>query len=100
MLQCRDTYWVEPFNHQLLSDVPKKIHFGSTTFVMRLNLALGMIVRSYDDNGRLYLAFLNRMRNVGRAATSECMVADIRWKDRRTPMKVLVAKTFHFVQRI
>ena len=36
--------------------------------------------------------------NVGRAATSERMVADIRRKDRRTPMKVLVAKTFHFVQ--
>ena len=38
--------------------------------------------------------------NVGRAATSERMVQDIRRKDRRTPMKVLVAKTFHFVDQI
>ena len=75
-------------------------YFDSTTFVMGLNLAygLGMIVRSYDDNGRLYLVFLNSMRNVGKAATSEYMVAEIRWKDRRTPVKVLVAKTFYFVQ--
>ena len=51
---------------------------------------------------------LRSYENVGRAAaTSEHMVADIRRKDRRTPMKdrrnpmkVLVAKTFHFVQRI
>ena len=31
---------------------------------------------------------------MGRAATSERMVADIRWKDRRNPMKVLVAQDF------
>ena len=38
--------------------------------------------------------------NVGRAATSERLVLDIRRKDRRTPMKVLVGKTFHFVDHI
>ena len=31
--------------------------------------------------------------NVGRAATSECMVADVRW-NRTTPIKVLVAKRY------
>ena len=38
--QCRDTYWVESFNHQLLTYLPKRIHFGTTTFCMRMNLAL------------------------------------------------------------
>ena len=37
---------------------------------------------------------------VGRAASSEWFVQDIRRKDRRTPMKVLVAKTFRFVDCI
>jgi len=33
-------------------------------------------------------------------ATSERMVPDIRKKDGRTPMKVLLAKTLHFVNCI
>ena len=36
--------------------------------------------------------------NVQRAATSERLYWDIRRPDRRTPMKVLVEKTFHFTQ--
>ena len=39
-MQCRDTYWVESFNHQLLTYLPKRIHFTTDTFVMRMNLAL------------------------------------------------------------
>ena len=31
-LQCRDTFWVESFNHQLLTYLPKRVHFGSATF--------------------------------------------------------------------
>ena len=38
--QCRDTYWVESFNHQLLMYLPKRIHFGTSTFLMHMNLAL------------------------------------------------------------
>lgn len=38
-LQCQDTYWVESFNNQLLTYLPKRIHFGSKTFKMRMNLA-------------------------------------------------------------
>ena len=36
-LQCRDTFWVESFNHQLLAHIPKRVHFGSSTFEMRMN---------------------------------------------------------------
>ena len=36
----RDTFWIESFNHQLLTYLPKRIHFGSTTFKMRMNLAV------------------------------------------------------------
>ena len=38
--QCRDTSWVESFNHMLLIYVPKRIHFGTATFLMRMNLAV------------------------------------------------------------
>eukprot|EP00731_Ephydatia_muelleri_P003009 Em0001g3009a len=34
--QCRDTYWVESFNHQLLTYLPKRIHFHTKTFEMRI----------------------------------------------------------------
>ena len=37
-----------------------------------------------DYNGLLYLAFLNRMR-MWEELPHERIVADIRWKDRRTP---------------
>ena len=39
-VQCRDTYWVESFNHQLLTYLPKRIHFSNETFNMRMNLAV------------------------------------------------------------
>lgn len=38
--QCRDTFWVESFNHQLLTYLPKRIHFGTSAFKMRMNLAI------------------------------------------------------------
>ena len=38
--------------------------------------------------------------NVGRAATSERLVQDLRRPDRRTPMKVLVRKSFLFVETV
>ena len=38
--------------------------------------------------------------NVGRASTSERVVQDRRRQDWRTPMKVLVKKTFNFVDDI
>jgi hypothetical protein len=79
--RCRDTFWVESFNHQLLMYLPKRIHFGTSTFNMRMNLAV-----------------LDWNENVQRAATSERLYWDIRRPDRRTPMKVLVEKTFAFTQ--
>ena len=39
IFQCRNIYWVEP-NYQHLCYMPKRIHSGTTTYIMRLNLAL------------------------------------------------------------
>ena len=47
-VQCRDTYWVESFNHQLLTYLPKQIHFSTVTFNMRMNLAVLDWVRMFD----------------------------------------------------
>ena len=42
----------------------------------------------------------NQNENVQRASTSERFVPDLRRPDRRTAMKVLVKKTFHFVNDV
>ena len=39
-LKCRDTFWVESYNHQLLTYLSKRVHFGTATFHMRMFLAL------------------------------------------------------------
>ena len=36
-LQCRDTFWIESFNHALLTYLPKRIHFGDLTYQMRMD---------------------------------------------------------------
>ena len=38
--QCRDTYWIESFNHALLTYLPKRVHFGKATFEARMDLAV------------------------------------------------------------
>lgn len=40
MFKCRDTFWVESFNHQLLTFIPKRVHFHSDTFYMRMSFAV------------------------------------------------------------
>ena len=40
LLQCCDTYWVESFNHMLLSYIMNHVHFGTKTFEMKMNLAV------------------------------------------------------------
>ena len=37
LLQCHDTYWVESFNHMLLSYIPKHVRFGTKMFEIRMN---------------------------------------------------------------
>lgn len=78
--QCRDTFSVESFNHMLLTYASKRIHFSTCTFNMRMHLAV-----------------LDWNENVNRAYTSTHRVADLRRPDRPTPMKVLVDKTYNFV---
>ena len=50
LFQCRDTYWVESFNHQLLTYtyLPKRIHFHTKTFEMRMNVA----VMDWNENSQ------------------------------------------------
>ena len=55
VIQCRDTYWIESFNHQLLTYLPKRIHFGNDTFVMRMNLAVLDWVSSGDKKAFIVL---------------------------------------------
>ncbi|XP_064394591.1 uncharacterized protein LOC135341847 isoform X3 [Halichondria panicea] len=71
--RCRDTFWVESFNHQLLMYLSKRIHYSDKTFLMRMNLAV-----------------LDWNENVNRAHTSKRKVKDLRRPDRRTDMKALV----------
>ncbi|XP_064394590.1 uncharacterized protein LOC135341847 isoform X2 [Halichondria panicea] len=77
--RCRDTFWVESFNHQLLMYLSKRIHYSDKTFLMRMNLAV-----------------LDWNENVNRAHTSKRKVKDLRRPDRRTDMKALVSKSYHF----
>ena len=87
----------------LLTYVPKRIHFGSATFLMRMNFAVMDWVRTvYMTSVPKMCVCLNVMQNENsqRAYTSERMYIDIRRPDRRTPMKVLVKKSYKFVQQV
>ena len=101
-MQCRDTYWVESFNHQLLTYLSKRIHFSTPTYRMRMNLAVLdwvcfpylLITCTFEH---VYVCYIQN-ENVLRATTSERMYEDLRRPNRRTPKRVLVAKTFKFVK--
>ena len=101
-LQCRDTYWVESFNHQLLCYIPKRIHFSMRVFTMRLNLAvMDWVSQSLQSSCMYQLSYLYTYNeNVNHPATSTHKVMDLRCLDQRTPMKVLVNKTYSFVGAI
>ena len=95
-LQCRDTYWVESFNHQLLCYIPKRIHFSTRVFSMRMNLAvIDWVGRTYVRT-HLSLHSCLQNKNVNRPCTSQRKVKDLRRPDRRTGMKVLVKKSYKF----
>eukprot|EP00731_Ephydatia_muelleri_P037040 Em0385g1a len=81
--RCRDTYWIESFNHQLITYLSKRVHFGDDTFVIRMNLAV-----------------LDWNENVQRAATSHRVYLNARRPDRQAPSRVLRPKTFNFVEHI
>eukprot|EP00731_Ephydatia_muelleri_P017392 Em0010g490a len=81
--ECRDTYWVESFNHQLLTYLPKRIHFHTKTFEMRMNLA----VMDWNENCQ-------------RMATSHHEYTDVRRPDHHSTYNVLVKKTYRFVNNI
>ncbi|KAL5491271.1 hypothetical protein EMCRGX_G016524 [Ephydatia muelleri] len=82
-LCCRDTFWMESFNHQLLTYLPKRIHFHTNTFKMWMNLAV------IDWN-----------ENTQRASTSHGEYLDVRRPDHHSTYNVLKKKTFQFVRNI
>ena len=94
----------------LLTYVSKRIHFSSCTFNMRIHLAVLDWVWKMCDmdvhcNGYMYglcllLLCLSQNENVNRAYTSTHRVADLRRPDWRTAMKVLVDKTYNFVDAL
>ena len=61
---------------------------------------LYMYMYMYVVGPSMYFSCLFENENVQRDATSERMVFDMRRPDRRTPMKVLVQKSFRFVDEI
>ncbi|KAL5509979.1 hypothetical protein EMCRGX_G005436 [Ephydatia muelleri] len=81
--RCRDTFWMESFNHQLLTYLPKRIHFHTNTFKMRMNLA----VMDWNENTQ-------------RASISHDEYLDVRRPDHHSTYNVLKKKTFQFVRNI
>ena len=97
----------------MLLYVPKRIHFGSQTFKMRMNLAIldwvsgiTFYYYTYHYSDSLYfvslhvLIIFSQNENVQRGHTSERTYVDIRRPNRRTALKVLVNKTFRFVEDV
>ena len=88
----------------MLLYVPKRIHFGSQTFKMRMNLAvLDWVSPLYFRLPMLTIIIVSvnfyfQNENVQRGHTSERMYIDMRRPNRRTPLRVLVDKTFRFVR--
>lgn len=98
-------FWIESFNHQLLTYIPKRVHFGDRIFQTRMDFALLDWVRATISKMCfiiIIIAYVSHQQNenVGRMATSTREVVDLRRPDRRTPMRVLVAKTFHFADKV
>ncbi|KAL5470676.1 hypothetical protein EMCRGX_G028679 [Ephydatia muelleri] len=81
--RCRDTFWMESFNHQLLTYLPKRIHFHTDTFKMRM-----------------YLAVMDWNENTQRASTSHGEYLDVCRPDHHSTYNVLKRKTFQFVRNI
>ena len=103
-MQCRDTFWVESFNHQLLTYLSKRIHYSTATYVLRMNLAvLDWISTFLSCSCVVNLLFHGNVvqnENVSRPTTSERTYYDHRRPDRHTPKRILVAKTFRFVRTV
>ena len=83
----------------MLTYVPKRIYFSTRTFQMRMNLALLDWVGLPHTN-KVYNTHFLQNENVNRAHTSQRRVADLRRPIRHTQMKVLVRKTFGFVDML
>ena len=82
LVQCRDTFWVESFNHQLLTYLPKRVYFGSATFHMRMDLAV------LNWMGIHVYSFINfKLSDIHFPSRSECarLLGDSRMPLPRTP---------------
>ena len=88
----------------MLTYVPKRIHFSTSIFKMRMNLAVLDWVSSlahFCYNNYIYDNHDSAQNeNVNQPHTSSRRVADLRRPDRRTELKVLVEKTYNFVDHL
>ena len=84
----------------LLTYVPKRIHFGTATFLMRMNLAVMDWVRTLCLSALPGYACYYSQKNSQRACTSERLYLDMRRTDRTTPLKVFTEKSFSFVDQV
>ena len=89
---------MESFNHQLLCYFPKRIHFSTKVFDMRMSLALLNWVSVLSSFTSHITRRLLQNENVHRPHTSESAVTDLRRPDRHSDVKVLVKKTYNFVE--
>ena len=102
-LWCGDTFWIEFFNYQLLTYIPKRVHFGGRIFKTRMDLALLDWVRATGSKVSFICTIYvsnQQNENMGHTATSTQEVVDLQRSDRRTPVRVLVIKTFHFADKV
>ena len=92
---------MESFNHQLLSYLPKRIHFSDEVFGMRMSLALmdWLSVHRHVSKQTCFRS-LQQNENVNQPYTSQAKVQDLRRPERRTAMTVLVNKSFTFVDML
>ena len=107
LLYYSDTYSVESFNHMMLTYVSKQIHFSTRTFSMRMQLAvLDWVleqIRKYTIchlHAYVTILCIPQNQNVNRVYTITQMVADLHRPDCRTAIKVLVEKTYNFVDSL
>ena len=80
---CMDTHYVESFNNAILVYTDKRVHFGKTVYLMRINLAI------MDWN-----------ENVDREVSSLRNYVRARNPNSQTPTRILKPKTYRFVEQI
>ncbi len=84
--------------------IPKRIHFSTQVFTLRMNLAvmhcMGISHTRCILRRFMYSSPPLQNENVNQPLTSQHKVKDLWRPDRRTAMKVLVKKSYKFVDEV